>query len=247
MQHTYRHLLSMPNFSIINNSFAGLETDQAWTGCTDSSRFRVIHNAVEFEKFGSDNSRNNGLRNTLGIGPDDFLVGGVFRVTAVKRPMLWIEAARLVADLRKDVHFAILGDGDMAAAMRRYAQGHGFADRLHMPGLVSDVGAWYRAMDINLLTSEREGLPNVLIEGQHFGVPAVSADVGGAFETVEPGSTGFLIAPDAGASAYADAIQRILSDAEWRRTARVRGPVFVHGKFGMERAVEAVLGCLGMA
>ncbi|HTT97335.1 MAG TPA: glycosyltransferase [Rhizomicrobium sp.] len=247
MQHTYRHLLALPNFLMINNSSAGLDTDKNWTGSIDNSRFRVVHNAVEFEKLGSNAERNNGLRASLGVGPDDFLIGGVFRVTAVKRPMLWIETARIVAESRSDVHFAILGDGDMGAAMRDYAHTHGFGDRLHMPGLVSDVGAWYRALDINLLTSDREGLPNVLIEGQHFGVPAVSADVGGAFETLDEGVTGFLIPPDAGAMAYSDAILRILGDTGWRQEARTHGPAFVHAKFGMERAVDAVLESLGMA
>lgn len=246
MRHTYRHLLARPEFVLINNSAAGLETDRAWTEWPDASPFRVVHNAVQFEKLGADTSRNDGLRSALGIGSDDFLIGGVFRVSPVKRPMLWIEIARRVAETRADVHFAIAGDGEMANDMRSYAAAHGFGERLHMPGLVSDVGLWYRAMDINLLTSEREGLPNVLIEGQHFGVPAVSADVGGAFETIEPGTTGFLIARDAGAEAYADAILRILSDADWRETARMRAPSFVHEKFGMTHAVDAVLRCLGM-
>jgi len=246
MRHTYRHLLARPGFMLINNSAAGLATDRAWTEWPDASRFRVIHNAVQFEKLGSDTSRNDELRNALGVGDRGFLIGGVFRVSRVKRPMLWMEIARRVAETRADVHFAIAGDGEMANDMRSYAAAHGFGARLHMPGLVSDVGPWYRAMDINLLTSEREGLPNVLIEGQHFGVPAVSADVGGAFETIEPGTTGFLIARDAGPEPYADAILQILSDADWRQRARSRAPSFAHDKFGMKHAVDAVLRCLGM-
>ena len=246
MRYAYRHLLARPNFLMINNSAAGLETDKIWTGWNDASRFRVVHNAVEFEKLGSNTERNDDLRRSLGIGPTDFLIGGVFRITAVKRPMLWIEVARIVAESRSDVHFAVLGEGNMGTAMRDYSHAHGFGDRLHMPGLVTDVSAWYRALDVNLLTSDREGLPNVLIEGQHFGVPAVSADVGGAFETIEQGTTGFLISPDAGASEYADVILRVLSDSEWRQKARAHAPAFVHAKFGMAHAVEAVLDCLGM-
>lgn len=246
MRHTYRKLLALPEFSIVNNSAAGAETDRAWTQWPDATRFRVIHNAVEFDKLGRDISRNQVLREKLGLTADGFLIGGVFRVTAVKRPMLWIEVARLVAQARPETHFVILGDGEIAAPMRAYARAHGFGHRLHMPGLVGDVGPWYRAMDVNLLTSDREGLPNVLIEGQHAGVPAVSSDVGGAFETVERDVTGFLIPPDAGAEAYAGAILRILSDAAWRERARCHAPAFVHDKFGMERAADAVLDALGM-
>ena len=43
-----------------------------------------------------------------------------------------------------------------------------------------------------LLTSEFEGLPNVLIEAQGFGVPVISTNAGGASETFIEGQTGYL-------------------------------------------------------
>ncbi len=135
MRHTYRHLLALPNFAIVNNSSAGTQTDRAWTQWPDPAPFHVIHNAVEFEGLGSDTRPDPGLRAQLGIPRNAFVVGGVFRVTAVKRPLLWIETARLVAEARPDAHFVVLGDGEMASEMRGYAQRQGFAERLHMPGL----------------------------------------------------------------------------------------------------------------
>jgi hypothetical protein len=47
----------------------------------------------------------------------------------------------------------------MRGEVLAYAERHGFADRLHLPGRVSDMGNWFRAMDLQLLTSEREGCP----------------------------------------------------------------------------------------
>jgi glycosyltransferase involved in cell wall biosynthesis/tetratricopeptide (TPR) repeat protein len=246
MRHAYRRLLEYPEFSIVNNSTAGMESDIAWTGWSDRSKFRVIYNAVEFEQLGRDTGRDEAFRASAGIPADAFVVGGVFRIEAVKRPLLWIETARMVAAAHPNAHFVMLGDGKMAPQVRDYAQRHGFLDRLHMPGLVSDVGQWFRVFDLNLLTSEREGLPNVLIEGQHFGVPAVSSDVGGAFETVEPGVTGYLIPRDCGAEAFAETILKVMRDRAWLEMARARAPAFVRRKFGSQQTVNAVLEHLGL-
>ena len=48
-------------------------------------------------------------------------------------------------------------------------------------------------MDVFLFTSATEGLPNVLIEAQGFGVPVVSTKVGGVPEIVADGETGILV------------------------------------------------------
>jgi glycosyltransferase involved in cell wall biosynthesis len=247
MRHTYRMLLQLPQFLIVNNSSAGVQSDKRWTGSDDDTRFKLVYNAVEFEKLGLDTSPNVELRNALGIGPHDPVVGGAFRIEPVKRPMLWIETASIVAKAFPRVHFIILGDGAMAADVRAFAEANGFADRLHMPGRVSDVGKWFRAMDVNLLTSEREGLPNVLIEGQHFGVPAVSADVGGACETIEPGTTGYLIEADSDANGFATAVIALLRDHAWRDRTRDAAQKFVHSKFGAAQTVDRLVACLGIS
>jgi len=245
MRHTYRRLLEHRSFCIVNNSVAGALSDRDWTHWPDPSPFQVVHNAVEFDKL--DREPHADLRAQAGISRDAFLVGGIFRIEAVKRPMLWIEAASLVAAACPHAHFVVLGDGAMAQQMRDFAEARGFAGRLHMPGFVANVGDWLRVIDLNLLTSDREGLPNVLIEGQHFGVPAVSSDVGGAFETMEPGITGHLVPAESGASAFAGAILKVIADPAWRETARARAPAYVHAKFGLERTVDELLLCLGLS
>ena len=166
---------------------------------------------------------------------------------AVKRPLLWIEIASLVAKAKPDAHFIICGDGKMADLVRSYAEAEGISDRVHLPGAVSGVGDWYQIMDVLLLTSEREGLPNVLIEGQHFGVPVVSSDVGGASETMQPGLTGYLVEADAGAEAFATILVRILKDPDWQRQARAAAPDFVHRKFGARTAVEKLVKLYGLS
>jgi glycosyltransferase involved in cell wall biosynthesis len=163
--------------------------------------------------------------------------------------MVWIEAARLVLREVPDAHFLIIGDGDMLEAVAAKAAADGFAERLHLPGRVADVGDWYRVMDVKLLTSEREGIPNAIIEAQHFGVAVVATEVGGIAEAIEEGRTGYTIpGPPGGAGPepYAARLVEIFRDGEWRKAARQRAPEFVHDKFSLDKIVRQLLDYYGM-
>ncbi|MBS7704243.1 glycosyltransferase [Chelatococcus asaccharovorans] len=247
MRHCYRRLLERPDFVILNNSQAGCHTDQEWLGWPDASRFRVIYNAVDFAALGPEQGRNVALRETLGIAdPAAPVIGGAFRLQPVKRPLWWAEAARLILQAAPDAHFLIIGDGDMTETVAAFATAHGFGHRLHLPGRVANVGDWYRAMDIKLLTSEREGIPNAIIEAQHFGVPVVATDVGGVAEAIAQGESGFAIKAQSPAD-YADAVIRILRDPAWQARARLQAPAHVHAMFSLDTVVDQLCGFYGLS
>lgn len=245
MRYTYRTLIEQARMLIVNNSRAGSESDRSWLEDTDPGCFRVISNAMEFEAWDAALEAGEPIRSSHGIADDSFVIGGVFRLHPVKRPMFWMSVAEKIANRCPTAHFLIVGDGELGQSMRDFASARGFAERVHMPGQVRNVGPWYCAMDLNLLTSEREGLPNVLIEGQHFGVPALAPDVGGVRETIAPGITGQLLPPQADADAFADAALAIWQDRAWRAAARKKAPAFVHTSFGHAQAVNALLECFG--
>ncbi len=81
----------------------------------------------------------------------------------------------------------------MEEAVIRWVQEANLEEDLKIIGQVEDVGSWLSIMDVFLFTSIAEGLPNVLIEAQGFGIPVVSTDVGGVSEIVFDGETGKLV------------------------------------------------------
>ena len=93
-------------------------------------------------------------------------------------------------------------------------------------------------MNLALLTSEREGLPNMLIEAQYFGTPVISVDIGGARETMVAGETGWLVPVDANAETIAEAIVSRAADDDAMAHARIAGPAFVERCFGIMAAVD---------
>jgi len=247
LRHAYRGLLKLPSVRMVNITLRCSESDREWLDWPDAARFQIIRNGVDFQSLGTAGGRNMELRRALGIGDEAFVVGGAFRFVPVKRPMLWMAVAGEIAKMLPDAHFVVIGDGAMKDEMRHDASARGFSDRLHMPGVVANVGDWYRVMDLNLLTSEREGLGNVLVEGQHFGVPVLAADVGGVGEAIDPGLTGYLVPPEAEPRAISQAAIRIWNASDWRGAARVAAPKFVHENFSMERAIDRLVACYGLA
>ena len=132
----------------------------------------------------------------LGIAPDAPVIGTVFRFSNVKQPMLWAQAAIAFAKERPDARFLMAGDGPMQEDVAQAFKDAGLGGSVIMPGRVDNVTDYLAAMDVFWLTSETEGLPNVLIEAQFSNVPVVAFDVGGASETFLPGVSGILVDPD---------------------------------------------------
>lgn len=93
----------------------------------------------------------------------------------------------------------------------------GMSDCTIFPGRIGDdiLPAYYTAADVCVVPSHYEPFGLVAIEAMACGTPVVASDVGGLQFTVVPEETG-LLAPAKDEVAFATAIDRILSNPEWR-------------------------------
>ncbi len=84
------------------------------------------------------------------------------------------------------------------------------------PGRISqeDLPFYYAAADVCVVPSHYEPFGLVAIEAMASYTPVVASDVGGLQFTVVNEETG-LLAPPQDVPAFANAIDRILSDAQW--------------------------------
>src|SRR5207237_7664510 len=146
---------------------------------------------------------------------DGPLVGNVARLAPQKDHETLLEAARLVRDRRPDVHFAIVGDGELREELERSAEGL----PVLFTGTRDDVPELLASFDVFAFPSLFEGLCLAVIEAQAAGVPVVATPVGGIRETVIGGETGLLVSPR-DPEALADGILALLErPAEGRRLA----------------------------
>lgn len=242
----YRILDQHPNVRFSNNSAAGAKDYARWLGIS-ASRIAVVHNGVDKRQVAPVSPHDvDTYRNRVGLVPDDVVVGTILRFTEEKRPLLWAQIAEIVAQVRSDVKFLMIGDGPLKQEVRAFAKSANLCDRFIMPGLEQNVALPLAVMNCFLLTSRLEGLPNVLLEAQLAGVPVITSAVGGAPEALEQGQTGWAIQSD-DPRLYAERILELLDDVNRRQTVTQAGPEFVANRFGLQRMVSETAKLYGIS
>ncbi len=121
-------------------------------------------------------------RETLGLPTDARLIGAVTRLDRQKRIDRMIDALGL---LPEDVHLVLAGEGPHEADLRARVADAGLTARAHFLGFRSDVDTVLAALDVFLITSDREGMANAMLEAMAAGIPVVSTRVSGAAEALD--------------------------------------------------------------
>lgn len=238
MREGYRWLLRQPGVTLINNSVAGARAYERWLGLPKGS-IPVVHNGFDFDDdlLKRSRLRRAAYRERHGIPATVPVMGTVIRLSEEKRPLLWAEIAALVAQAMPETHFLVVGGGPLRKELEVRARQPDLAGRIHIVGLEKKTLEAMAAMDMFLLTSRIEGLSNVLIEAQALGVPVVTTRVGGAPETLQHKTTGWVLTSDEPDRAAAE-IVRLLKDEAWLRTAGKAGSEFVKSRFGLQRMLD---------
>ena len=160
-----------------------------------SEKYRVIHSGVDLGSIARGTEARRAARVTLGLPPEQFVVGWIGRFDPLKDPTtlgrVVIEGARMWPDVR----FVIIGSGPLEPNLRRQIDEGGASANVTFTGIRRDVPDLWSAFDAALLTSRAEGMPRTVIEALGAGVPVVSTRVGGVPEVVRHGQNGWLAKP----------------------------------------------------
>jgi glycosyltransferase involved in cell wall biosynthesis len=172
----------------------------------------------------------------LGLSAEEPVVGFVGRLTAVKDPILFLEAARLVYQQMPNVRFCIVGDGELRASVERQVEALGLTRCVHVVGWKQDMPAVYAGLDVLALSSRNEGTPVTAIEALAAGVPVVGTRVGGMADVVRDGETGLLV-PAGDARALAAGIADLIRLPERARRLAEAGRDDVLCRYSRERLI----------
>jgi glycosyltransferase involved in cell wall biosynthesis len=199
------------------------------TGVT-ADRLSVIHNAIRAERFAAPRAQQRRALQGLFAEPPALLVGAAGRLSPEKGFELLVEAARRVCAHRASVGFILFGEGKLRSRLAAQIQAAGLANRFHLAGFRADLDGLLPCLDVLVLSSYSEGLPNVVLEACAARVPVVATAVGGTPEVVDHGVNGLLIAPGDPAG-LAAALDELLASPERRRDLGDRGRRKVTAQF----------------
>ena len=146
---------------------------------------------------------------TLGLADDDLVVGSVANVNPDKGLEYLVRAAPAVLAAEPRARFVVVGarypnHAAYADGLQAELDQAGISDRFRFVGELDDVADAYAAMDVDVISSVREGTTTTAMEAMATGIPVVASDVGAVHEVVVDGETGTLVPardPDALAKA----------------------------------------------
>jgi glycosyltransferase involved in cell wall biosynthesis len=192
-------------------------------------------NGVDVERFSPGSSP---VRRVLGLPADVPVLGFVGRLTRDKGVPELIEAFDTILQAQPDAYLLLVGWFDAAED----ALDEGLCvrilshPRIHCTGYVEDTAPYYRAMDLMVLPTWREGFPNAVLEAAATGIPVITTLCTGSRDAVVPEVTGLLIPPGY-PEAISEAVLKLLRDPERRRRMGAAARAWVVKTFANERVL----------
>jgi glycosyltransferase involved in cell wall biosynthesis len=173
----------------------------------------------------------------LPVNPGKLRVGMVARMNAhYKNHAGFLRIAAEVSKHRPDAEFLLVGDGPLRAEIEGQAAALGIRERIVFLGDRRDIPAVHAAMDVAVLTSDSEGLSNVILEAMAASVPVVAYDVGGNAELVND-ERGRLVA-GGNENEFAGAVCSLLSDDDLRRRLGANARRFAEENFSLKHVLQ---------
>jgi glycosyltransferase involved in cell wall biosynthesis len=177
-----------------------------------TARWAVVPSGVDVERFdGGLPARE--AKEALGLEPGRPVIGTIGRLEERKGHADLLVAARTVLRMANGLRplVLIVGDGPLREDLARQAADLGVLDSVRFTGQLADVRVPLCAMDVFVLPSNAEGMPNALLEAMAARRPVVATEVGGMREVVDGERTGVLV-PPRDPDALGRAILHLLAD-----------------------------------
>ena len=149
---------------------------------------------IQTEKFRERSIDRKAKRASLGYGDADFLLLTVAEMTPNKNHITILKAMALLKDREefRHIHYLICGRGEMWASLEESARELGIADHVNFLGYRTDAPELYKASDLFLFVTFREGLSVALMEAMSSGMPIVCAKIRGNTDLIDDGVSGLF-------------------------------------------------------
>jgi glycosyltransferase involved in cell wall biosynthesis len=216
------------------------QADKVRRARVGEDRIRVIHNAIDPERFAETDRRFRAKLLNYFRGAKTHVVGAAGRLSPEKGMDVLVAAAKDIVRDDPSVGFVVFGEGSERAKLLNQIRDSGLTGSFVLAGFRNDLDRFISALDVLALPSHTEGLPNVVLEACAANVPVVGTRAGGTPEVIEDGVNGLLV-PPGDVEALAARLREMLANEDRRHDMGLAGRQRVVEEFSF--AAQADLYC----
>lgn len=235
LKHLYAYRLASKWFSLSIAVSHAIEKQVVINRHVSSKKACTIQYGVDVNLFSP--AKEQWLKRELGIKNNKVLIGTVARLTEQKGHRYLISAIPEILKDHPDVHFILIGDGPLREDLSKLASSLNVNSSVCFLGFRNDIPELLQNLDLFVLPSLYEGLPNVVLEAMASGLPVIATAVDGTPEAVLNGETGMLV-PACQSEALSTAINAILSDPQKMKNMGKAGRKRVERHFSLSGQVD---------
>lgn len=137
----------------------------------ESDKFRVIHNAIDYDKFKYNSNIRKKMREEFNFKDSDIVIGHVGRFVEQKNHSFLIDVFYKCYEQNNNYKLLLVGTGELEEFIKEKVRSLGIENNVIFAGFQSNVNDYMHAMDLFVFPSLFEGLGLVLIEAQACGLP----------------------------------------------------------------------------
>jgi glycosyltransferase involved in cell wall biosynthesis len=159
----------------------------------DISKITTIYNGIRFNNKIS--TTDYLLKEKFNIPKEKIIIGNIGNHIRAKNLSTFIDVINDIVNTKKINHFHFVQIGSFTERTQMYLdkiKEFNLEDYISLIGFVDNASSFIPQFDIFLLTSQSEGLPQVINEAFYFKVPVVSTNPGGIPEIIKNGVNGFI-------------------------------------------------------
>ena len=199
----------------------------------------LIDNAIVVEDY-DPTPATTAERRRFGFDDQHVILGAVGRLSEEKGFDHLINAVYRLIRSGHLVGLLIAGEGHLKDALQKQIDELQLQNHVQLVGFLKDPRELYRAIDMYVLSSLREGLPNVVLEAMASGRAVVTTNVNGIPRLVTSGENGIVVQSDSVDELFSG-IRGVLESDEQRAMLSAAGRKTVEQKFSFGKRMEKVV------
>lgn len=202
-------------------------------------KITVIYNSIADNDFYKEPPDPN-LRKKFASDDETLLVGVIGRLSKEKGQRIFLDAWQKVCRYVPKTKALLIGDGPDRGILEKICFSKGLREKVLFLGYQINPHPLYRILDLVVMPSLSEGLPNVPLEALSHKKAIIATSAGGTPEIIEDGKNGILVKPGDSES-LSTAIIELLLNKEKRDSLSARGISTLYPKFSPENRARQIL------
>ncbi len=195
----------------------------------------VIYNGIDLKKFDEA-----ALKDVVVAQQNNTMLAFVGVLSSRKRQNDALAVLGKLLPEFPDLTVLFIGDGPDRETLEKTIKAQGLEKNALLVGMVPNVAPYLKKCQLGLMLSDREGMPNVILEYMAAAIPVITSDLPGVAEMVPDGKSGIIV-PAGDVEKIAEVLRQLLGSKELCVKMGAAGRMALEaGRFSVSRELQEI-------